>query len=213
MGARRRTGARCAAVAAEDADDAAGRRVEAGLSLRPNLPSEPPAFGLEHIDFEAEPGRARRARRPVGVGQDDHDVPRPAPLRRRLRVRSRSTTSTSAGSSSHSLGEIIGMVTQETYLFHASVRDNLLYARPEATEDELDAAASAAAIHDRDHGAPRGLRHDRRRARLQAVGRREAADRDRPGPAQGSADPHPRRGDVGPRHRVGAAHPGARSSA
>ena len=48
-----------------------------------------------------------------------------------------------------SLGEIVGMVTQETYLFHASVRENLLYARNDATEEEMIAAAQAAAIHDR----------------------------------------------------------------
>ncbi len=48
-----------------------------------------------------------------------------------------------------SLGEIIGVVTQETYLFHASVRENLLYARADATEKEMIAAAKAAAIHDR----------------------------------------------------------------
>ena len=55
-----------------------------------------------------------------------------------------------------SLGEIIGVVTQETYLFHASVRDNLLYARPEATEDELVAATTAAAMHDRIMELPEG---------------------------------------------------------
>ena len=48
-----------------------------------------------------------------------------------------------------SLGELIGVVTQETYLFHASIRENLLYARPNATEEEMIAAARAAAIHDR----------------------------------------------------------------
>ena len=48
-----------------------------------------------------------------------------------------------------SLAEIIGMVTQETYLFHASIRENLLYARPEATEEEIEAAARLAFIHDR----------------------------------------------------------------
>src|SRR6266849_1279396 len=48
-----------------------------------------------------------------------------------------------------SLGEIIGVVTQETYLFHASIRENLLYARADATEEEMIAAAKAAAIHDR----------------------------------------------------------------
>ena len=48
-----------------------------------------------------------------------------------------------------SLGEIVGMVTQETYLFHASVRENLLYAREDATDEEMIAAARAAAIHER----------------------------------------------------------------
>jgi len=48
-----------------------------------------------------------------------------------------------------SLGELVGMVTQETYLFHASVRENLMYAREDATEEEMIAAAKAAAIHDR----------------------------------------------------------------
>jgi ATP-binding cassette subfamily B protein len=48
-----------------------------------------------------------------------------------------------------SLGEIIGVVTQETYLFHTSVRENLRYAKPDATDAELEAAARAAAIHDR----------------------------------------------------------------
>ncbi|MBA2395955.1 MAG: ABC transporter ATP-binding protein [Ktedonobacteraceae bacterium] len=48
-----------------------------------------------------------------------------------------------------SLGQLIGVVTQETYLFHASVRENLLYARQDATDEEVIAAARAAAIHDR----------------------------------------------------------------
>lgn len=48
-----------------------------------------------------------------------------------------------------SLEELIGIVTQETYLFHASLRDNLLYVRPEATDEEIIAATKAAAIHDR----------------------------------------------------------------
>ena len=48
-----------------------------------------------------------------------------------------------------SLSEYIGVVTQETYLFHSTVRENLLYARQDATEEEMIAAAKAAAIHDR----------------------------------------------------------------
>jgi ATP-binding cassette subfamily B protein len=48
-----------------------------------------------------------------------------------------------------SLSNLIGMVTQDTFLFHASIRENLMYARPSATEEEMVAAAKAAAIHDR----------------------------------------------------------------
>ncbi|MBA2454232.1 MAG: ABC transporter ATP-binding protein, partial [Chloroflexia bacterium] len=55
-----------------------------------------------------------------------------------------------------SLGEIIGFVTQETYLFHSSIRDNLAYGLPNATDAELKAAASAAAIHDRIAELPDG---------------------------------------------------------
>jgi len=47
------------------------------------------------------------------------------------------------------LSGAIGMVTQETYLFHATVRDNLAYARADATDDEIEVAAKAAYIHDR----------------------------------------------------------------
>nr|WP_276717538.1 ABC transporter ATP-binding protein [Kyrpidia tusciae] len=50
----------------------------------------------------------------------------------------------------------IGVVTQETFLFHASLRDNLLYAKPDATEEEMEAAAKAAYIHDMIQGLPDG---------------------------------------------------------
>ncbi|MBB5844504.1 ATP-binding cassette subfamily B protein [Conyzicola lurida] len=46
-----------------------------------------------------------------------------------------------------SLVQNIGIVSQETYLFHASIADNLRYAKPDATDDELVAAATAANIH------------------------------------------------------------------
>ena len=55
-----------------------------------------------------------------------------------------------------SLGEVIGFVTQETYLFHDTIRKNLVYARPDATDAELEAAARAAAIHDRITELPDG---------------------------------------------------------
>ncbi len=45
------------------------------------------------------------------------------------------------------LASLVGVVSQETYLFHASVRDNLRFAKPDATDEELYAAAEAARIH------------------------------------------------------------------
>jgi ATP-binding cassette, subfamily B, bacterial len=52
------------------------------------------------------------------------------------------------GLSFGSLATAIGVVSQETYLFHASVRENLRFACPEATDEEIEAAARAAQIHE-----------------------------------------------------------------
>ena len=54
------------------------------------------------------------------------------------------------------LAAIIGFVTQDSYLFHDTMEKNLLYARPEATRDEMVAAAKAAFIHDRIMEMPEG---------------------------------------------------------
>jgi ATP-binding cassette subfamily B protein len=55
-----------------------------------------------------------------------------------------------------SLGRVVGMVTQETYLFHATIRENIAYGKPGATLAEIEAAARAAAIHDRISELPEG---------------------------------------------------------
>ncbi len=55
-----------------------------------------------------------------------------------------------------SLGSVIGFVTQETYLFHSTVRENLAFARPGASDAELEAAARMAAIHERIMELPEG---------------------------------------------------------
>ena len=54
------------------------------------------------------------------------------------------------------LAAVIGFVTQDSYLFHDTMEKNLLYARPEATRDEMIAAAKAAFIHDRISEMPEG---------------------------------------------------------
>ena len=161
---------------------------------------------LEDVDFEAQPGELVALVGPSGSGKTTttyliprlYDVEAGAVEIDGLDVR-RITLA--------SLGEIIGFVTQETYLFHASIRTTCATPsprRPRPSWRPRDGRRDPRP----DHRAARRLRHDRRRARLQAVGRREAADRDRPGPAQGPAHPHPRRGDLGARHGQRAAHPG-----
>src|SRR3954447_15821939 len=119
--------------------------------------SEQPAtgFALEHVDFEAEPGQLVALVGPSGSGKTTttylvsrlYDVDSGAVEIDDIDVRKIKLAS---------LGEIIGTVTQETYLFHASVRDNLRYARPDATEEELISAATAASIHDRVMELPEG---------------------------------------------------------
>ncbi len=107
-----------------------------------------PAFALEDIAFEAKPGELVALVGPSGSGKTSttyliprlYDVDAGAVEIDGIDVRRIALAS---------LGDVIGVVTQETYLFHASVRDNLLYAKPEATEAEMEAAARAAAIHDR----------------------------------------------------------------
>jgi len=55
-----------------------------------------------------------------------------------------------------SLAATVGVVSQETYLFHAAVRENLRFARPEATDAEIEAAAGTARIHDLIASLPEG---------------------------------------------------------
>ena len=132
----------------------------------------------------------------------------------RLPRRRGSTTSTAGGCSLDgidvrdvtfaSLARTVGVVSQETYLFHASIRENLRFAKPDATDEEIEDAARAAHIHELIAEPRGGLRHARRRARLPLLRRREAADRDRADDPAQPARARPRRGDERARHAHGA---------
>jgi ATP-binding cassette, subfamily B, bacterial len=103
---------------------------------------------LEDVSLEVEPGQLAAIVGPSGAGKTtiSYLIPRLYDtVRGRVELDGNDVRELTQGT----LAATIGMVTQETYLFHASVRENLLYARPDATQDELEAAAGAAQIHER----------------------------------------------------------------
>ncbi len=100
---------------------------------------------LEHLDFEVEPGRLVALVGPSGAGKTTvtyliprlYDVTEGRVLIDGVDVRNLSLDS---------LADAIGVVTQETFLFHDTIAANMRYARPNATDDEIVAAATAANI-------------------------------------------------------------------
>jgi ATP-binding cassette subfamily B protein len=118
-------------------------------------PIAPAPFGLIDIDFEVEPGQLAALVGPSGSGKTTiallvpriFDVDAGSVKIDGIDVRDVTLAS---------LSSIIGIVTQETYLFHATIRENIAYGRIDATQEELENAARAAAIHDRIMELPEG---------------------------------------------------------
>ncbi len=111
------------------------------------------------------------------------------------------------GVTQESLHDVIGVVTQDAHMFHDTIRANLGYAKPDATEAGADRGVQGGADLAAGRGAARRARHDRRRPRLPAVRRGEAADRAGQAAAEGAVGGRARRGDRAPGLRVRGRRP------
>ncbi len=121
-----------------------------GAGTVPAQPGEPTAAGwaLRDVSLVVEPGQLAAVVGPSGAGKTtlSYLVPRLYDVQEgAVRLDGHDVRDLQLAD----LADAVGMVTQDTYLFHATIRENLRYAREGASDDELVAAARAANIHDR----------------------------------------------------------------
>jgi len=150
------TGARVHAVEPRSGGPGSrGESVPEGESLAAAAAPSEPAWVLRGVSLDVQPGQLAALVGPSGAGKTtlSYLVPRLYEVGRgAVRIDGVDVADVALDS----LAELVGMVTQDTYLFHATVRENLLYARPDASEAELVEACRAANIHERVMSFERG---------------------------------------------------------
>jgi ATP-binding cassette subfamily B protein len=128
----------------------------ASLEAVPSLDQAEPEQVLHSITFSAEPGQLIALVGPSGAGKTTITA-----LAARLYDATSGVVSVGGYDvrdvTQASLHDAIGVVTQDAHMFHDTIRANLLYARPDATEDQLVAACKAAQIWDLVGGLADGL--------------------------------------------------------
>ncbi len=138
------------------AEDSVGALSGAGGSQNGNAGrSQARALALDGLDFEIAPGQLAALVGPSGAGKTTltYLIPRLYdPTAGCIRIDDHDLKTVTL----ESLAAQIGMVTQETYLFHDTIRTNLLYAHLDADDAALEAACRAANIHDFIMGMPDG---------------------------------------------------------
>ena len=112
-------------------------------------------WALENVSFEIEAGQRVALVGPSGAGKTTVTYLLPRfydPTEGRVTLDGHDLRDITQ----ESLRSHFGVVTQDTFLFHTTVRENLLYARPSATEDEIVSACRSANIHDLISDLPEG---------------------------------------------------------
>ncbi|MCB2412775.1 ABC transporter ATP-binding protein/permease [Demequina sp. TTPB684] len=102
---------------------------------------------LDGVSFTAQPGQTHAFVGPSGAGKTTI-VYLAARLHEATSGEVRFAGEDVRALVAESVVEQVGVVTQETYLFHATIAENLRYAKPDATDDELEQACAAANIHE-----------------------------------------------------------------